>query len=145
MVEIDEKVKKWVEEKNVKAVKLMLTSLAYGGDAGSFGLFKDSAEYAFEKLGDIFDVDNGAAFTREKTLDNYIKVAELMLSNFSEKKYNAVIEIGLAVFKPEEENIKVEIKEEKSPLSQVLSNPILIVIAVILLVAVIGYVITRLK
>lgn len=119
---VDSEVRKYVNEKNVEAVKSTLTGLAYVVDF--FETFKDSAEYARANLGNIFDEDDGAEFNKEKTLNNYKYVARLMLDNFSEKKYKAVVEIGLDVFSEQAAEYAADGKQEEKafPFGQALGN-----------------------
>lgn len=119
---IDSRVRKYVNENNVEAVKSILTGLAYVVDF--FETFKDSAEYARANLENIFDEDDGAEFNKEKTRNNYKYVARLMLDNFSEKKYEAVVEIGLDVFSDQAAEYAADGKQEEKalPFGQALGN-----------------------
>lgn len=133
MAGINAQIKKYVEEKDVEAVKSRLAGLAYFGDVDSFSEFKESAEYAQKNILDLFDEDDGKEFTRDFTLAGYKKVARLMRDNFSQKKYDAVIDIGMKVFTQAEGSTK----ENKSLLSGVLKNPLKIAIAALLVIAII--------
>ena len=119
------------------SVKLTLTGLAYV--IGSFETFKDSAEYAMKRLGNIFDEDDGAEFNKEKTLSNYKYIARLMLDNFSKKKYEAAVEIGLEIFtsqdKKQEKNIYPFQQALGSWFKWVKSNPLAAVIIVVIMIA----------
>ena len=158
---VDSEVRKYVNEKNVEAVKSTLTGLAYV--VGFFETFKDSAEYARANLGNIFDEDDGAEFNKEKTLNNYKYVARLMLNNFSEKKYKAIVEIGLDVFSEQAAEYAADEKQEEKELpfgqalgnlikraikrviKQVKNHPVLTVIVVIAIMGLIVYGIAKWK
>lgn len=133
MVEINARLKKYIEEKDVEAVKSMLTGLAYFGEVDSFFEFKELVEYVQKIFLDLFDEDDGKEFTKDFTLAGYKKVAWLMMDNFSKKKYDAVIDIGMKVFAQAEGSTK----ENKSLLPGVLKNPLKIAIAALLVIAII--------
>lgn len=133
MAEINARLKKYVEEKDVEAVKTALTGLGYFGDEDSFLEFKESVEYAQKTILELFDEDDGKEFTKDFTLAGYKKVARLMRDNFSQKKYEAVIDIGMKVFAQAEGSTK----ENKSLLSGVLKNPLKIAMAALLVIAII--------
>ncbi len=137
MDKINSEVVEYVKKRDVEAVKLTLTGLAYV--IGSFETFKDSAEYAMKRLGNIFDEDDGAEFNKEKTLSNYKYIARLMLDNFSKKKYEAAVEIGLEIFtsqdKKQEKNIYPFQQALGSWFKWVKSNPLAAVIIVVIMIA----------
>lgn len=137
MDKINSEVVEYVKKRDVEAVKLTLTGLAYV--IGSFETFKDSAEYAMKRLGNIFDEDDGAEFNKEKTLSNYKYIARLMLDNFSKKKYEAAVEIGLDIFtsqdKKQEKNIYPFQQALGSWFKWVKSNPLAAVIIVAIMIA----------
>lgn len=137
MDKINSEVVEYVKKRDVEAVKLTLTGLAYV--IGSFETFKDSAEYAMKRLGNIFDEDDGAEFNKEKTLSNYKYIARLMLDNFSKKKYEAAVEIGLEIFtsqdKKQEKNIYPFQQALGSWFKWVKSNPLAAVIIVAIMIA----------
>ena len=138
MAIVNEQLRKYVEENDIEGVKSTLTGMGYFGDTKSFYEFKTSTEYALERITDLFDDDDGQEVVIEYSLSGYKKVAKMMMNNFSEKKYNAAIEIGLKVF--ETSNNGGE-KEEKinggNPLAEALKNPMKIVIALLVVIAVV--------
>ena len=122
MTQINPVVKEYVSKNNVRVVKSTLARLAYV--VGFFKSFKDSTEYASASLGDIFDEDDGAEFNKEKTLSNYKHIVELMMDNFSRRKYEAVIEIGSVIFADQGvEKVENKTQErEKPPFGQAPGN-----------------------
>lgn len=135
---INAQLKKYVDEKDVEGVKSTLTGLAYVGDSDSFNEFKSSVEYAIKNIDNLFDLDDGKELSIGYSLAEYKKVARLMMNNFSKKKYDAVIQIGLKVFEKDKDTRvpEGEVKAD-NPLSEALKNPVKVMIVVLLIVAVI--------
>lgn len=140
MAEINARLKKIVQEEDVEEIKSVLTGWGYFGDIDSFFEFKELVEYAQKNILNLFDEDDGKEFTKDFTLEGYRKVVRLMMDNFSQKKYDAVIDIGMKVFGQAEGTIRennASEGEKKSLLSVIFKNPMKIVIAVLFVIAII--------
>lgn len=144
MGNINTLVRKYLNEKDREGVKEALSGLAYFGDADSFQEFKNSTEYAINNMNDLFDVDDGQNIDKDYSITGYKKVVKMMMKNFSEKKYEAVIDIGLEVFVQNQSSVKTEDevrKEEKKEkplgvtLRSLMHTPMLFIIAIIMVVA----------
>ena len=137
MFEINPNVKKYVEAKDVEGVRLTLTGMAYIGDKDSFSEFKESSKYALENMDGLFELDDGEDLSVTNSLVGYKKIAKLMMNNFSQKKYEAVIAIGLEVFENNQgiPQRKENSKEGESSFPSALTYPIIIGIVLIVIIA----------
>ena len=139
MSDINAQIIKYVDKNDVEKVKATLTGLAYVGDPESFLEFKSSTEYAVRRINELFDLDDGQELNMEYSLAGYKKIAKLMMNNFSEKKYKAVVEIGLKVFEQKSSLDDVTEKEgnDENPFTDALKNPVKITIVLILVIAIV--------
>lgn len=111
--------------------------MAYIGDKESFSEFKESSKYALENMEGLFELDDGKDLSVTNSLAGYKKIARLMMNNFSQKKYEAVIAIGLEVFGNNQgiPQRKENSKEGEPSFPSALTYPIIIGIALIVIIA----------
>ena len=139
MAIVNSQLKKYVDEKDINGIRSTLTGLAYVGDKDSFQEFKISTEYAIENIREIFEEDDRQDLKIEYSLSGYKNVARMMMNNFSKKKYDAVIDIGLKIFEAQKkaENFVGMEEKEDNPLSEALKNPVKIAIVILIVIAII--------
>lgn len=145
-------VKDYVEQRDAEAVRTALTTIGYIADLDSFQSFKSSTEYAGEKLGDLFQQDDEQPYDTSASVDSYKRIIKMMMSNFSREKYSSAVKIGTSVFpeKPKKaadtsEKLKNEVPVSDGFFTKLLRQPMRLVAAAIILIAVIVAFINLLK
>jgi len=92
-------VKEYVEENDVRATRSALTGIGYIGGDLFFKSFKNSVDYAKNKLPDFYEKDDGISYDTSVSLNSYKNIIKLLMANFSKKKYDDAIRIGEKLFK----------------------------------------------
>ena len=87
-----------LKDGDVSRVRQSLAMTAYMANAKAHEDFKDSVSYAEKEISDLYESDNGEAFTDDTSSENYIAIAKLLTKNFSKKKTEAILKIGESVF-----------------------------------------------
>lgn len=100
---VSSSVMEYVVHNDVVAIRTALTTIGYIADYKSFENFRASTEYAKEKLPNIFQEDDQQQYATTNTEEDYKKIIKMMMSNFSEEKYNSAIKIGMAIFEKSSE------------------------------------------
>ena len=104
-------VKEYVDQNNAAATRTALTTIGYIADYKSFENFMASTEYAKEKLPNIFQEDDQQQYETSNNVEDYKKIIKMMMSNFSEEKYNSAVKIGMAIFEKSSEEKEHSITE----------------------------------
>lgn len=97
--DVNSLVKEYVEENDVRATRSALTSIGYIGGDLFFKSFKDSVDYAKNKLPDFYEKDDSVSYDTSISLNSYKNIIKLLMTNFSKKKYDDAIRIGEKLFK----------------------------------------------
>lgn len=138
MSEISSVVKTYVSKNNVSIVRNSLVRELKYKDLDSLNTFISSLKYAEEKMPDLYEVDDGSIFSDDISEQNFEKLVNGLMDNFSEKKCKAVIEIGKSLFKESNNSIKnVEEQrgeKEDAPFSKNKQTKTIVVVVVSIIV-----------
>ena len=113
MHKVNSSVIKYIEQMDAEATRIALTTIAYIGDCDAIKNFKISTEYAKEHLEGLFQEDDGVQYEASGTIESYKNIIKLMMSNFSERKYEDAIKIGETLFYKETAQAGIETSESR--------------------------------
>lgn len=96
---INKVVKDGIKDNNVASVRSSLAMLAYMANSESHEDFVDSIEYAEQRIAGLYEKDDNCNYSDDEiSQNNYIKIAKLLIDNFSQKKCASLVKIGNKLF-----------------------------------------------